>query len=83
VQPPPRAVDLSRLPPTLLTVGAFDGLCDEGVGFAQRLNHAGVSTELHLYPVPRTCSPVWRPEQRCPRDAGRTSKVGSFASSTV
>lgn len=47
---PARATDLSGLPTTLLTVGALDGLSDEVIDFAQRLNHAGVATELHVYP---------------------------------
>ncbi len=47
---PARATDLSRLPPTFLSVGALDGLHDEVIDFARRLNHAGVATELRVYP---------------------------------
>jgi acetyl esterase/lipase len=45
-----RAEDLSGLPPTLISVGTADGFCDEDIIYAQRLNHAGVPTELHVYP---------------------------------
>lgn len=47
---PARAQDLLGLPPTLMTVGALDGFADECIVYAQRLNQAGVPTELHLYP---------------------------------
>jgi acetyl esterase/lipase len=47
---PARAVDLAGLPPALVVVGALDGFVDEDVEYAQRLNRAGVPTELHLYP---------------------------------
>jgi acetyl esterase/lipase len=46
---PARAVDLSGLPPALVTVGAVDGFLDEDVDYALRLNHAGVPAELHVY----------------------------------
>ncbi len=47
---PARAEDLTGLPPTLIVVGALDGFCDEDIQFAVRLRHAGVPTELHVYP---------------------------------
>ena len=47
---PARAEDLSGLPPTSVWVGTADGFCDEDITYAQRLNHAGVPTELHVYP---------------------------------
>ena len=43
-----RAVDLSGLPPTCVVVGAIDGFRDEDIGYAQRLNQAGVPCELHV-----------------------------------
>ena len=43
-----REPDLSGLPPTCVVVGSIDGLSDEDVGYAQRLNQAGVSCELHV-----------------------------------
>jgi acetyl esterase/lipase len=46
---PARAADLTGLPPTCVIVGTVDGFLDEDVAFAQRLCHAGVSTELHVY----------------------------------
>jgi acetyl esterase/lipase len=46
---PGRAVDLSGLPPALVTVGSVDGFLDEDVDYALRLNHAGVPAELHVY----------------------------------
>jgi acetyl esterase/lipase len=45
-----RATDLEGLPPTFVGVGTLDLFCDEDVAFAQRLNHAGVPVELHVYP---------------------------------
>jgi acetyl esterase/lipase len=45
-----RATDLSGLPPTLISVGAIDGFCDEDVEYATRLRHAGIPVELHVYP---------------------------------
>jgi len=47
---PARADDLGGLPPCLICVGSADGLCDEAMTYAKRLNHAGVPTELHVYP---------------------------------
>ena len=47
---PGRATDLSGLPPAYICVGAVDGFRDEDVAYASRLNHAGVPTELHVYP---------------------------------
>ena len=47
---PARATDLSGLPPALVCVGAADGFRDEDITYAQRLNQAGVPTELHVYP---------------------------------
>lgn len=45
-----RAADLAGLPPALIVVGALDGFLDEDVDYALRLTHAGVPTELHVYP---------------------------------
>lgn len=45
-----RATDLGRLPPTFISVGALDGFSDEDIDYAVRLRHAGVPTELHVYP---------------------------------
>ncbi len=47
---PARADDLSGLPPTFIVVGTVDGFRDEDIAYATRLNQAGVSTELHVYP---------------------------------
>ena len=47
---PARATDLTGLPPTLVSVGAIDGFCDEDVDYATRLRQAGVPVELHVYP---------------------------------
>jgi acetyl esterase/lipase len=47
---PARAEDLTGLPPAYVSVGTVDGFLDEDVDYALRLNHAGVPTELHLYP---------------------------------
>ena len=45
-----RATDLTGLPPTFIAVGALDCFSDEDIDFAVRLRHAGVPTELHVYP---------------------------------
>ncbi len=47
---PARAANLESLPPAFILVGSLDGFHDEDVAYAQRLNHAGVHTELHVYP---------------------------------
>ena len=49
---PARATDaeLAGLPPAFVSVGAIDGFLDEDVEYARRLIHAGVATELHVYP---------------------------------
>lgn len=47
---PARADDLAGLPPTFVGVGALDGFSDEDIAYATRLRHAGVATELHVYP---------------------------------
>jgi acetyl esterase/lipase len=45
-----RAEDLRGLPPAMIPVGALDGFLDEDVDYAMRLTHAGVPTELRVYP---------------------------------
>lgn len=45
-----RADDLSGLPPAFIACGALDVLLDENLAYARRLVHAGVRTELHVYP---------------------------------
>ena len=47
---PARASDLSGLPPTFIGTAALDLFVDENIDFARRLNRAGVSTELHVWP---------------------------------
>lgn len=47
---PARAVDLSGLPPSFVSVGTADGFRDEDIDYAVRLNQAGVPTEVHVYP---------------------------------
>jgi len=42
--------NLESLPPALIVVGGIDLFVDECIEYAKRLNHAGVSTELHVYP---------------------------------
>lgn len=45
-----RCTNLRGLPPAFVSVGSLDGFHDEDVDYATRLNHAGVPTELHVYP---------------------------------
>jgi acetyl esterase/lipase len=47
---PNRAKDLTGLPPATVLVEDCDVLRDEAVDYANRLNDAGVNTELHVYP---------------------------------
>ena len=47
---PARADDLSNLPPAFIDVGTADLFRDEDIEYAQRLQHAGVPVELHVYP---------------------------------
>jgi triacylglycerol lipase len=42
--------DLVGLPPAFVSVGNLDLFCDEDITYAQRLNQAGVATELHVFP---------------------------------
>jgi len=46
---PLHAPDLAGLPPTTVVVAELDPLCDEGVAFAQRLQAAGVISQLLTY----------------------------------
>jgi len=45
-----RAKDLAGLPPAYICVGATDLFCDEDVAYARRLDAAGVSCELAVFP---------------------------------
>jgi acetyl esterase len=47
---PSRAVDLSNLPPAFVPVGSVDLFLDESRDYVNRLNDAGVSAELKVYP---------------------------------
>ncbi|MCV7415453.1 alpha/beta hydrolase [Mycolicibacterium litorale] len=46
---PARSADLAGLPPAFISCSELDPLRDEALGYAQRLLHAGVSTELHVF----------------------------------
>jgi triacylglycerol lipase len=45
-----RAEDLSGLPPTFIAVGALDLFLQENLDYVNRLAHAGVPVEAHVYP---------------------------------
>lgn len=47
---PARAADLCGLPPTYIATAALDLFVGENISYADRLLHAGVATELHVYP---------------------------------
>ncbi len=42
--------NLEGLPPAMILVGGIDLFVEEDIEYAKRLNNAGVSTELHVYP---------------------------------
>jgi acetyl esterase/lipase len=42
--------DLSDLPPAYVVTGELDTMRDAAIDYATRLLHAGVSTELHVFP---------------------------------
>jgi acetyl esterase len=50
---PARRSRLAGLPPALITCAEIDPFRDEAIDYAQRLLHAGVSTDLHVFG--RTC----------------------------
>ncbi|MDH3678427.1 MAG: alpha/beta hydrolase [Acidimicrobiia bacterium] len=68
---PARAADLSDLPPTYIMVGTLDGFADEDIDYAQRLNHAGVPVELHVYPGAPHGFEGFAPEAEVSRQARR------------
>ena len=45
-----RAENVAHLPPAFIAVGALDLFLEENMEYARRLIHAGVPTELHVYP---------------------------------
>lgn len=47
---PGRAKDLHDLPPAYIVTGELDPMRDAAIDYATRLLHAGVSTELHVFP---------------------------------
>ena len=53
---PARAPDLTGLPPTWLATADLDLFAEEDITYARRLVASGVSSELHVYPVPTTVS---------------------------
>ncbi|TAM68787.1 alpha/beta hydrolase [Mycobacterium sp.] len=65
---PARRTGFAGLPPALITCAEIDPFRDEAIDYAQRLLHAGVSTELHVFP--RACHgfdsllPEWPGSQR-------------------
>jgi acetyl esterase len=65
---PARRQRLDGLPPALITCAEIDPFRDEAIAYAQRLLHAGVPTELHVFP--RACHgfdsllPGWPGSQR-------------------
>jgi acetyl esterase/lipase len=48
---PARAGDLAGVAPAYISVGGLDGFVHEDVDYAARLLGAGVSVELHVFPL--------------------------------
>jgi len=69
---PARASDVTGLPPAYIYVGGLDGFLDECSDYANRLLHAGVHADLHVYPgVPHGfdgMAPKARVTRRAQRD---------------
>lgn len=75
---PARVANLAGLPPAWIGVGSIDLFHDEDVDYAQRLNHAGVPTELivvpgafHGFDNPMIPAPITRWFNRAKLDALR------------
>lgn len=68
-----RASSLAGLPPTFLATAALDLFLDENLAYAQRLSHAGVPLELHVYPGAFHAFNAW-PHARVAGNARRDSK---------
>ncbi|MFH5821866.1 alpha/beta hydrolase [Georgenia sp. AZ-5] len=64
---PSRATDLSGLPETWLATATLDLFVDENVDYAQRLMHAGVPVELHVYPQAVHGFDLFAPQARVTR----------------
>jgi acetyl esterase len=47
---PLEAADLSGLAPAFVVLAEYDPLVDEGIAYAERLQTAGVPTDLRIYP---------------------------------
>lgn len=71
---PARATDLAGLPPAFIMVGTLDGFHDEDVAYAQRLNHASVHCELHVYPGAPHGFDGFVPDARISKAARRTMR---------
>ncbi|MBN9562588.1 MAG: alpha/beta hydrolase [Alphaproteobacteria bacterium] len=68
-----RAVDVSGLPPTYISVGGLDLFLEENLIYADRLSRAGVPVELHVYP--RTYHGFYRAtEARVTKQAERDTR---------
>ena len=61
--------DLGGLPPAYVAAGEFDALRDEAIAYAQRLLHAGVSVELHVWPRVPHAVDLFAPDARVSRDS--------------
>lgn len=68
---PARAQDLAGLPPAFIDVGSADGFRDEVFDYAQRLMHAGVPVELHLYAGAFHGFEAFAPDSRIALEAAR------------
>jgi acetyl esterase/lipase len=66
---PPRAADLSGLPPAYVQTCELDPYRDDGIDYARRLMEAGVSTELYNVPGAFHAFELFAPETRMAREA--------------
>ncbi len=70
---PSLAEDLTGLPPLFSFVGTLDPFCDENIAYWNRMIHAGVPVEGHIYPGGFHCYEISVPDAAISKAASETS----------